>query len=94
MNFKEFIKTTITKIIISIIGSVVFTVYVFLTLFAGAGPLSSNKTITFRILEFLLWPLTILPINNLLIIVPLVIIYFFLLLYLIISLIMFIIKRK
>ena len=94
MNFKEFIKPTITKIIISIIGSVVFTVYVFGTLLAGAGPVGGSGPITFRILGFLLWPLTLLPITDLRIIVPLVIIYLFLLIYLITSLIILIIKRK
>ena len=93
MNFKEFIKPTITKIIISILGSIIFTIYIFLMLF-GCVLNYCNNRLDFKIAEILLWPLSLLGTTDILLNISLTFIYLFMLIYIITSLIILIRKRK
>ena len=92
MNFKEFIKPTIAKMIVSFVGSIILAIYIFGMLLGGAGPLSDNNRIDFKIAEIVLWPVSMLSTDDLFLNIFIVFVYLFILLYLIISVISFISK--
>ena len=93
MNFKEFIKPTKTKILISIIGSIIFTIVLNVLIF-GCGFGSCNKTLENTIEFIFLRPLSLLVTDSIFLNMLTILIYYLLLIYLVASLIISVRKRK
>ncbi len=94
MNFKNFIKPTRAKIIISFIASIIFTIILNYLIFACGLTGGCNKTFENAVELIFLRPLSLLVTDNIFLNAFTIFIYYFLLMYLLISLIMLVRNRK